>query len=625
MTLVRPEAWRPQGIADLEPQAREALREGTRSVLVTASAGAGKTEFLAQKATYLLQTSLCPAPRRILAISFKRDAARNLADRVERRCPPEQARRFDSMTFDAFTKHLLDRFRMAIPEDIRPPARYRIVLPSKRDLRDFLDRHGCHGINTDTFESAIARVRLPFAPPVASPLARPVELYWQEQYNNDNEVRLSFPMINRLVDCVLRENTDIRRALQMTYPFVFLDEFQDTTFAQFELIQTAFSGSGATFTAVGDDKQRIMGWAGARPDAFAVFEQEFAARRIHLLSNWRSHEELVRIQHAIASQIDPAVERAQARAACEVSGGIAAIWQFRDRAQEQAVLAEWISREVRISPLEPHDFAILVRFHANNVEEELSPAFASCGLTIRNVARTVGEIAIQDLLGEDLTAALLPLLRLGSCRRHAEAWGEAQRTLRFLEALGDEDELPQRRLLVRLEHFLKEFRAFMNATSPDEEVASQILTRVLGFVGEPLLRQAFPAYRRARDFERVRNGFETLLRECASQGGAWPEVLDRFEGLGQIALMTIHKSKGLEFHTVVFYGLDDETWRSLSPRNPEEVNAFFVAFTRAKQRAFFTLCNQRGRPINWLETILQPVGLQRTDGSSILTPRLTSS
>ena len=159
----------------------------------------------------------------------------------------------------------------------------------------------------------------------------------------------------------------------------------------------------------------------------------------------------------------------------------------------------------------------------------------------------------------------------------------------------------------------------MNDTAPDEEAAGQLTSRALNFVGEPLLRQAFPAYQRAQDFERVRNGFELLLRESAAPGGSWPEVLDRFEGLGQIALMTVHKSKGLEFHTMVFYGLDNRTWWSLTPANTEELNSFFVAFTRAKQRAFFTLCQQRGLPIAWLETILEPAGLRRVAGASILT------
>src|SRR5688500_6356972 len=121
MSLVRPEDWRPQDVADLEPRAWEALRETERSVLVTAGAGAGKTEFLAQKASYLLGTGLCPTPKRILSISFKRDAARNLSERVALRCPPERARRFNSFTFDAFAKSLVDRFGAAIPPPFTPP------------------------------------------------------------------------------------------------------------------------------------------------------------------------------------------------------------------------------------------------------------------------------------------------------------------------------------------------------------------------------------------------------------------------------------------------------------------------------------------------------------------------
>ena len=103
----------------------------TTSAVPCGGAGAGKTEFLAQKAAYLLQTGLCPAPKRILAISFKRDAAWNLADRVSQRCTPAQARRFNSFTFDGFAKNLLDRFLAAVPERYRPPHSYRIVFPPK--------------------------------------------------------------------------------------------------------------------------------------------------------------------------------------------------------------------------------------------------------------------------------------------------------------------------------------------------------------------------------------------------------------------------------------------------------------------------------------------------------------
>jgi superfamily I DNA/RNA helicase len=128
MHLVQPEDWRPRGIDDLEPAAWNALRHDG-SACVVAGPGAGKTEFLAQRAVYLLETGICRAPYRVLAISFKTGAASNLASRVRERCPPELADRFVSLTFDSFTKSLVDRFLNAIPVEWRPTRPYNIDFP----------------------------------------------------------------------------------------------------------------------------------------------------------------------------------------------------------------------------------------------------------------------------------------------------------------------------------------------------------------------------------------------------------------------------------------------------------------------------------------------------------------
>ena len=610
MSLVRPQDWKPQGVADLEPRAWEALRETERSVLVTSGAGAGKTEFLAQKATYLLQTGLCPDPKRILAISFKRDAARNLAERVIQRCPLEQARRFNSYTFDAFAKSLLDRFRAAIPDPYRPPADYRIMMPQRRDYDDFLNDHNFRGVNVQQLERSISRTQLPAAN-VGTEVQRAVAVYWQAQYTEYDHTSLSFPMINRLVEFLIRENPSILRALHLTYPIVFLDEFQDTTFAQFQFLRTAFEGSDAIFTAVGDDKQKIMGWAGAMPDAFAQFEQYFAARKISLISNWRSHEELVRIQHVIASRIDPNVDEPEARADRLVDGDVSAIWEFASEDEESVSLAEWISREVQSGNVEAHDVAILVRMRPDEVEAHLTPAFEARALRLRNVARSVDEIAIQDLLAEDLTHVLLRLLRLGATGRSPKNWNAALRDLQFLEGIDFVDEAGLQRLQLRLQAFVRKIRLTLRRLDAVPDSAAEAAQAALDFVGAQVLRRAFPSYKRQPDFDRVWNGFVLLLRESLEHAETWSEALDEFEGLGQIVLMTIHKSKGLEFHTMIFYGLDNQTWWSLTPDSMEELNSFFVAFTRAKQRAFFTVCTDRGQPLVWIEDLLDPAGVHR--------------
>ena len=81
--------WLPVGVEQLEANALTVVRS-TDHRSVIAGPGAGKTELLAQRAAFLLQTGHCPSPQRILAISFKRDAARNLAERVAERCHPDQ-------------------------------------------------------------------------------------------------------------------------------------------------------------------------------------------------------------------------------------------------------------------------------------------------------------------------------------------------------------------------------------------------------------------------------------------------------------------------------------------------------------------------------------------------------
>ena len=345
MSRVSKSDWQPQGVEGLEDNAWKALRESEHSVLVTAGAGAGKTEFLAQKATYLLQTGICPNPKRILAISFKKDAAKNLAERVAKRCPKEQVRRFYSMTFDAFTKGLWDRFRSALPAPYNSPRPYKIVIPSRNDYEDFLNRLGpsFNSLSPNLFTEALARGgNISVNQSYNSLMRRALLLYWKEQFFAQPEILVSFLMLNRLVKLLLKSNPYICKALQVTYPFVFLDEFQDTTYAQYDLLQTAFADRLAVFTAVGDDKQRIMGWAGAMSDAFSRFESDFSATRVSLLSNWRSHEDLVHIQHRIARLIDSSVAQVQAKGVRTVEGSVAAIWQFPTPESESTYLAQWI-------------------------------------------------------------------------------------------------------------------------------------------------------------------------------------------------------------------------------------------------------------------------------------------
>jgi superfamily I DNA/RNA helicase len=606
MTFIALEAWRPAGVDDLEPAAWEALRH-PGSTSVVAGPGAGKTEFLAQRATFLLQTGACPPPYRILAISFKRDAAENLSARVRDRCPADQAGRFNSMTFDAFTKGLVDRFSPALPPVWRPSKPYAVVFPRDRDLRDALDRarlsarpewqNDIAGIAPSLFESRyLGTYRLPTDPiEPHSGATFAVHRWWTENLRRPGRSHLTFVMLNRLAELLVRIRAPIRRPLQITYPFLFIDEFQDTTYAQYDFLLSAFGGSATVVTAVGDDKQRIMVWAGARVDAFARFEGDFHARRIPLLLNFRSSPDLVRIQHVVARALDAGVIESGARAERSIDGAVAQIWNFRTEASEARQIAEWLAQDIRSRHTQPRDYALLVRQTADRFEAQLSAAMQAVGLKIRNESRKVGRTTLQDLLVETLTKIGVSLMRLAAQRRAPEAWMIASEAILRLRNADLDDDVACQNAERSLSECLARVRTRMSELAPNAESARELANEVMSFLDLTALSRTFIEYATGDALSIAAEAFCLHFAASATNAADWTDCMDMFEGINQVPLMTVHKSKGLEYDSILFVGLDDRMWWSHVAGNPEGISTFFVALSRAKQRAIFTFCEARGR------------------------------
>jgi superfamily I DNA/RNA helicase len=606
MTHIAPQDWRPVGVNDLEPNAWRALRQ-TTSVSVVAGPGAGKTEFLAQRAVYLLQTNTCPRPRRILAISFKTDAAENLAARVRQRCPPELANRFVSQTFDAFTKGLVDRFRGAIPAHWRPSHPYEVFFPSRRQVETVLDRardaasapewkQEIAGLRPTDFESKnVGPYQL--ATGVQQPVAGAefAVQCWLRALLNSTPSKLSFVVINRLAELLLRSNPQIACALQSTYPVVFVDEFQDTTYAQYSFLRSAFGSGRTSVTAVGDDKQRIMAWAGARVDAFGRFEQDFSAQRIPLLSNFRSSPALVAIQHVVARHLEADFVQTQARAQSQIVGDAAQVWVSATRDGEAAHLGQWLAADIASRGNEPRDYAILVRQKADMYESELSPALASVGLQIRNESRTIGRMTLQDLLVDTYCEIAIAVIQLGAARRAPQAWVTAATATEQLRGVDHEDEVASAQAVATLARFLLRLRQRMASLAPSAENAALLLAEVTSFLEIAAIKRTYLEYSTGDLLEIAVEATGLHLAACCVGATTWQETVDKFLGTSQVPLLTVHKSKGLEYDTIIFVGMDDQAWWSFSADNPEGLATFFVALSRAKQKAIFSFCEERGQ------------------------------
>lgn len=596
--------WRPKGVEDLEPSAWQAL-EHEGSTLVIAGPGAGKTEFLAQRAAFLLETGLCPYPFRVLAISFKRDADENLRARVESRCTESEAHRFDSMTFDAFTKGIVERFRGALPAVWRPSSPYEVSFLTRTHVDAFLQ--GALRIAPQQWQSQIASfVPSTFEPHIVGAYRLPigaieprtgldfaVKLWWEERLADD-QPRLTFTCLNRLAELVIRANPQLRQAIRATYPYVFVDEFQDTTHAQYGFLSSTFAGSPSQITAVGDDKQRIMAWTGARVDAFAAFEQEFASVRIPLKQNHRSSPALVQLQHVIATAISDAAPEVESRAPSEISDDVAQTWNFEGSKEEALHVAHWLRYDMSIRGTRPRDYALLVRQKADEFSDQLGEEFEKVGLQIRNESRSLGRTTLQDLLTEDVARIALAILRLGAKERAPEEWIVASRALYRLRGIDSNDDHRLREVDEELTEYTRSIRRLLKEP-PQATQAAKLANETFEFLRTDDIRSTFPKYATGDTLDIATEAFCLYLKACASETNSWPECLDRFEGRDSTPLMTVHKSKGLEYDTVLFLGLDDNSWWSYKSGEVEGLSTFFVALSRAKQRVIFTYCRERRR------------------------------
>lgn len=622
---VRPDEWQPVGVAALEANALVVVRSSdNRSVI--AGPGAGKTELLAQRAAYLLQTGTAPRPRRILAISFKRDAAVNLAARVAQRCHRDHAGRLDSMTFDAFAKGLIDRFGQVLPACWRPTPDYEIIFPGERDFRDFLQVQlgsppssvgtyaDLQAITVKNFEQRhLVGSRLPvngWSSPTPGQWA--ADQYLQSSLHGSTKSHLSFPIIGRLAELLLRVNPMAREALRLTYSHLFMDEFQDTTQVQYDLVQTIFMGTDTVITAVGDNKQQIMRWAMAMDAPFTAFEADFRATRTPLYNNYRSSPDLVRIQHVLAQALDTQSVKPVAMAAGSVTGESCAIWDFSSAQAEATHLAAFVAAEIKSHGLSPRDFVLLVRQKAGDYAAVLKPAFDAQGIPLRNEAGMVGQVMLQELLAEEASELLLEILRLAVCKTSNRYWTLCQERLGFLRGVATDDVAGQVMLARELDAFalgLQDRHAHPPASKAN---ACSLIGDIISFVGRDRLIAACPAYRQGGWLDKVLDAAAEHLQLSASGDLDWEASLDAYEGLHAIPLMTIHKSKGLEYHSVIFVGLDDGAWWSFDKDQIEATAGFFVAFTRAKQRVLFTYTAHRGNrsKIATLYNLLRSAGIQ---------------
>ena len=352
-------------------------------------------------------------------------------------------------------------------------------------------------------------------------------------------------------------------------------------------MKECFFGSNTKVTAVGDNKQRIMVWAGEVKQIFKIFCDEWNPKDVRLLMNHRSAPRLVVLQQEMyASLKEKATEVCVSDKWAEDDGDIALIIAGDEQLEAGAVSADILER---ISGgKKPNEICILCKQLPQNYASAIIAELAKHGVRARI------ETDYQDLIKEPIVDLLIKFMLCAYDRKHPNEWNFIGESLVELWGIGETQENgvydEMQRKLVNLADTVKKTaqQGFDGVQWHDT------LGTIIRFFSIEKIKAKFPAYKQGTRFDDLIEKFENLFfTEYVAACGDWNLAIENFCGEHSVPIMTIHKSKGLEYSAVYFVGLEDSAFWNFRNQPDEDRCTFFVALSRAKESVTFTFCKRR--------------------------------
>lgn len=280
----------------LTPDQRDAV-ECEEDLMLSACPGSGKTRVIIAKLLKLAE-AVEDTPRSIGCITYTNAAVDEIEDRVKQFGTNALAERCEIATIHSFClKFILRPYRWMLPE---LPAEFRILT---RDMRYFdrlvraVEDEQSRRVEFRTFED-YASVRMglggvPVGTGIEGGVVTEVSArrYWELMQRAGF---IDFSMILYYSLRILQENPFVARGLSSRFAWLLIDEFQDTTDVQIEILRCLRAHMNSQFFLVGDEHQSIHAFAGARPDLARGFSTQIAAREdVALSGNFRSAPQII--------------------------------------------------------------------------------------------------------------------------------------------------------------------------------------------------------------------------------------------------------------------------------------------------------------------------------------------
>jgi DNA helicase-2/ATP-dependent DNA helicase PcrA len=557
----------------LNEEQRTAVCHDGGYLLVVAGPGTGKTTTLTHRIAHLIRQGVAPAEN-ILALTFTRKAAGEMAERISRLIKNEGAVKVYVSTFHAFCLDVLREHgeRIGIPQGF--------TLCSEADAevitKGLLVESGAQKRVLNRFVKALPEIRTSFVmesdESIDQEMVRLLEIY-QRRLRAMGMLDLDELEIEVLR--LFRDHADVAKGFAARFPWIFVDEYQDTNPVQVGIIKCIAGSGPVTLCAIGDPDQAIYGFRGADVKNFLGFGVDFpGVREVMLEKNYRSTEPVLKGSAAVMGKRNSLQ--------CQRGEGepISVASCITD-AEEAEMIVEQVERLIGGTTYFSLDSG---RVASHEGEESLS----------------LGDIAVLyrlnsqgDALEKALNRAGIPFIRSGE--KPLITRYPVNVIWRFLQTLV----YPDNGFYKDEYHgLIQESKITKSAQDSEINISSSLISLVdqaMSFHGlDGSDKQSSEAIKRlklmASGFDGNLPSFLDML--CIERG------IDHAALIGdRVSLMSLHAAKGLEWPVVFITGCEDRLLPcSLfgdQDDQEEERRLFYVGMTRAQQRLILSHVKRR--------------------------------
>lgn len=334
------------------------------SVLVLAGAGSGKTTVLTRRMGYLLERFPQDG---ILALTFTKDAAHEMSDRLRQLLGPDAATvTFPTIgTFHSFAFALIRSGFRGEPNWSRLGFARNPTLLEAPDRSAWLRSAKKEAALKSPLETLEEWIANPFADaPVSAQAGGEAAQALRRRFRDHllETGTLSFDDMVPLAARLLGENPHLLSDARNRFPRILVDEFQDTSRDQLDLVKL-LAGDEPSLLLVGDDDQAIYGFRGADPDNIGAALEHFPDMRILKLEvNYRSSAPIVEYSNAVFSD-KPARLRKRLQAGRSLGSMPVRTVAHRTGAEQGAWMVGEMERLRKEEGLAWKDMAILFRLN----------------------------------------------------------------------------------------------------------------------------------------------------------------------------------------------------------------------------------------------------------------------